>query len=145
MSSTISPSPEGPPYIGALLRLGRQRVRARLNAAIVTAGFDDLHETHFPFFSYPAPDAIRPADIARRLDMSRQATNHLLGQLETLGYIERRAPEGTDRRLVYLSPRGWRVCETIFACLRDIHAELARDIGQQRFADFMAVLRQIAL
>lgn len=155
MSSTNSPPPharvvaastvDGPPFVGALLRLAHQRVRARLNEAIIAAGFDDLQESHFPVFSYPAPDAVRPLDLARRLGVSRQALNHLLGQLETLGYLERRVPPDGGRRLVYLTERGWRVCEPIFACLRDIQAEWAREIGPQRFAEFMNVLRKVAL
>ncbi len=142
---STGPATDGPPFIGALLRLGWQRIRTRLNAAIVAAGFDDLHETHFPFFSYPAPDAIRPAEVARRMGMSRQAANHLLSQLEQLGYIERRAPAGSERRLVYLTGRGWQVAEVIFACLRTLHAAYAREIGAERFAEFLRILRRIAL
>jgi len=29
-------------------------------------------------FSYPPPDGIRPSDLARRLNISRQAANHLI-------------------------------------------------------------------
>lgn len=131
-------------YVGALLRLCWQRVRARINDAIRAAGFDDLQEIHMLVFSYPPPDGVRPSDLARRLNMSRQATNHVIAQMETLGYLERRAAEGGERRLVYLTARGWSVGDAIFACLRDLQAEWAREIGPDRFADFMAVLRTLA-
>ena len=135
---------EGPPYVGALLRLCWQRVRTRMDEAIRAAGFTDLQDSHLPVFSYPPPDGVRPSELARRIRMSRQATNHIIGQLEALGYLERRAVEGSDRRLVYMTERAWRVAETIFACLRAVQAEWAEEIGEERFGAFMAVLRYLA-
>ncbi len=135
---------DGPPFVGALLRLSWQRVRARLNAAIRAAGFDDLQEAHFTIFSYPVPDGVRPSELARHIGASRQAANHLIAQMETLGYLERRAPAGSRRRLVYLTRRGHRVVEVTFACLRAIQTEWAQEAGAARFADFMALLRRFA-
>ena len=34
---------------------------------------------------YPHPDGVRPNDLAERINMTKQATNYLLGQLEALG------------------------------------------------------------
>ncbi len=131
-------------YVGALLRLSWQRLRQRLNEAVHAAGFDDLQETHMLVFSYPPADGVRPSELARRLGMSRQAANHVIGQMETMGYLKRRAAPGGERRLVYLTARAWRVADVIFACLREIEAEWAREVGKERFAEFMAVLRQLA-
>lgn len=135
---------EGPPYIGALLRLTWRRVRARIHDAVRAAGFTDLQDAHFAVFTYPLPDGVRPSDLARQMQMSRQATNHLITQLERLGYLERRAAHHGGRRLVHLTERGRQVGEAIYACLRRLHAELADTIGQQRFHDFMAVLRELS-
>ncbi len=135
----------GPPFVGALLRLCWQRVRSRMHEAIRAAGFADLQDAHLAVFSYPLPDGVRPSELARRIGMSRQATNHLIGQMEALGYLERRAPGGGgDRRLVHLTERGWRVGEAIFACLRDLQTEWAAEIGRERFGDFVDVLRRLA-
>jgi DNA-binding MarR family transcriptional regulator len=134
----------GPPFVGALLRQCWRRVRDRIQDAIRAAGFDDLQEAHLAVFTYPLPDGVRPADLARRMGMSPQATNYLIAQVEALGYLERRAAKGSDRRLVYLTERGWQVGETIFACLRELQAEWAAEVGQKRFAEFMDVLRRLA-
>jgi DNA-binding MarR family transcriptional regulator len=134
-----------PPFIGALLRLTWQRVRSRMHSAIREAGFTDLQEAHFAVFSYPLPDGIRPSELARNMRMSRQAANYLIVQLEELGYLERRAPRGSDRRLVHLSARGRRVGETIFACLRDLQAEWAAEVGKDDFRRFMEVLRHLSV
>lgn len=136
---------DGPPFVGALLRLCWRRVRDRLHEAIRGAGFTDLQDPHLAVFSYPLPDGVRPSELAHKIGMSRQATNYLIGQMEELGYLERRATKGGgERRLVYLTDRGWQVGDVIFACLRDLEAEWAEEIGPERFGDFMDVLRRLA-
>ena len=95
---------EGPPYVGALLRQCLEHVRARMEADIKAAGFTDLQPAHLAVFSFPPPDGMRPSDLARRIRMSRQATNHIIGQLEALGYLERRAERRGERRRIYLTP-----------------------------------------
>ncbi|WP_206020456.1 MarR family winged helix-turn-helix transcriptional regulator [Rhodovarius crocodyli] len=143
MPSSVS-IPDAPPYVGALLRMGWQRVRDRVDAAIARAGFTDLQGAQLSVFSYPLPEAGRPADLARRLSISRQAMNHLLGQMEAQGYLERRIKGPGPRRLVYLTPRGEAVAAVIFACLQEIQAEWAAEVGEERFRDFIAMLRRFA-
>ena len=134
----------GPPFVGALLRICWQRVRAHMHEAIRAHGFTDLQEAHFAIFSYPLPTGVRPSDLARQLRMSRQATNYLVGQMEALGYLERRAGPTGDRRLIFLTGRGTRVAEVIYACLRDLQAQWAHEVGQDRFETFLDVLRALA-
>jgi DNA-binding MarR family transcriptional regulator len=134
----------GPPYVGALLRLCWLRVRARMHDAIRANGFTDLQEAHFAVFSYPLPDGVRPSDLARQLRMSRQATNYLVGQMEALGYLERRVGPHGKRTLVYLTERGWRVAHVIYACLRELQTQWAEEAGRERFRTFMDVLRLLA-
>jgi hypothetical protein len=55
-------SDPGPPYVGALLRICWQRVRAHLHDAIRANGFTDLQEAHFAAFSYPLPSGVRPSE-----------------------------------------------------------------------------------
>jgi DNA-binding MarR family transcriptional regulator len=134
----------GPPYVGALLRLCWQRVRAHMHEAIRANGFTDLQEAHFAVFSYPLPNGVRPSDLARQLRISRQATNYLVGQMEGLGYLERRIGPNGDRRLVYLTERGSRVADVIYASLRELQAQWADEVGHDRFKTFMEVLRLLS-
>lgn len=134
-----------PPFIGALLRLCWQRVRHRIAEAIRAEGFTDLQDAHLVVLRYPPPDRVRPSALARQLGMSRQATNYIVAQLEELGYLERRAAPNETRRLIYLTPQGWRVVETIHACLRELQEEWAAQVGQRRFDVLMAVLRELAV
>jgi DNA-binding MarR family transcriptional regulator len=135
---------EGPPYVGALLRQCLEHVRARMEADLKSAGFTDLLPAHLAVFSFPPPDGVRPSDLARRLRMSRQATNHIIGQLEALGYLERRAERKGERRRIYLTPRTWGMVKIVHATLLEIQGEWAADIGPDRFGDFMTTLRRFA-
>lgn len=107
-------------------------------------GFADLQDAHLAVFSYPLPDGVRPSDLARQLHISRQATNYLVGQLEALGYLERRAGPGNDRRRVYLTGRGQSVADVIYASLGDLQMQWAREVGDDRFMVFMDVLKLLS-
>jgi DNA-binding MarR family transcriptional regulator len=137
-------APSAPPFFGAMLRIVWQHVRGRMLRAIHEAGFTDFQEAHFAVFSYPLPAGTKPAELARQKRMSRQAINYLLAQLEDLQYVERRAPEGSERRLVYLSPRGLEVAQVIFGCLQRLHADWAQHVGQERFEAFVDVLKELS-
>lgn len=150
-ANPFSPSPNadqrgqaGPPYVGALLRLCWRRVRDHLHEAIRAAGFTDLQDSHLAVFSYPLPDGVRPSELGRRIGMSRQATNHIISQMEAMGYVERRASRPGERRLVHLTDRGWQVSEAIFATLADLQERWAEEIGRARFTEFLDVLRSLA-
>ncbi len=78
------------PLVGALLRRPLQRVRRQIHASVVANGFTDIHPAHLNVFQYPGPRGVRPSELARAADMTKQAMNHLLGQLTDRGYLERR-------------------------------------------------------
>lgn len=142
--SIQSSGASGPPFFGALMRIVWQHVRGRMLGAIHDAGFTDFHEAHFAVFSFPLPDGTRPSEMARQKRMSRQAVNYIVGQLEELGYVERRVADAGDRRLVFLSPRGKQVAKVIFECLRNLHETWALEVGEERFDAFLDVLGQLA-
>lgn len=135
---------EGPPFVGALLRLCLQRVRGEMQDAARAAGFTDLLDAHWAILTWPPPDGVRPSELARRMGATRQAANHLIGQMEAMGYLERRGEGEGARRLVWLTPRGHALVGVIHDCLRRLHHDWAAEIGAARFAEFLAVLRRIA-
>ena len=100
---------EKAPYIGALLRLAHQVARSRLLQALAERGMDDINEAYFGLFQYPPIDGMRPAALAKQLGVSKQAMNHLLGQLEKLGYLQRRRERENGHTAVHLTERGWLV------------------------------------
>src|SRR6476469_2467441 len=99
--------PFGPPLIGALLRVPWEAVQRHMLERLHERGFDDLDAAHLQVFQYPGPQGTRPTDLAARRRITKQALNYLLGELERLGYLERRAdPEDQRSKRVVLSGRG---------------------------------------
>jgi DNA-binding MarR family transcriptional regulator len=131
------------PFVGALLRMAYQITREYQLGALRKHGFSDLNQALLNMMVYPHPDGVRPGDLAKRINMTRQATNYLLGQLEALGYIERKAQKGGTRRLVFLTRRGWQSIDRHRAAVLELEAQWAKAIGQKRFNDFKETLVQL--
>src|SRR3954451_1164103 len=94
----------------------------------------------------PVPGTTRawPSELAARLRISKQALNYLLGGLERLGYLERRAdPDDLRSKRIILSKRG----KAAVAVIRDAVAESERiwteQLGDTRFAQLRALLVEI--
>ena len=132
------------PNVGALLRMAYQVARERQFTALIEKGYGDLNQALLNVFLYPSPDRVRPSTLAERANMTKQAMNYLLGQLEALGYIERRADRNDGRRLVFLTPRGWQVVDTILTAVGEVEAEWKSVLGKRRFGEFMNTLRQLS-
>ena len=96
-----------PPLLGALVRRPAEAVHLRILREANEAGFTDLVPAHLAVLRYPGPDGRRPSDLAAEVGATKQAMNYLLGQLEQLGYVERRDDPGDQRsKRVHLTERG---------------------------------------
>jgi DNA-binding MarR family transcriptional regulator len=142
--TTTTDSVLGPPLIGALLRMPVDLVRGRMLEALHRDGFDDVVSAHFAVLNYPGPDGRRPADIAAQTGMSKQALHYLLGQLETLGYIERHAdPDDQRAKRVSLTDRGYAAGRTLRAAVAALEDEWAGKLGRKEFDQLKALLRRL--
>jgi DNA-binding MarR family transcriptional regulator len=73
--------------------------------------------------------------------MTKQAVNYLLGQLETLGYLERRPdPEDLRSKRVYLTDRGEATRKAIRDTVRDVEAAWAEELGGDELEQLRALL-----
>jgi DNA-binding MarR family transcriptional regulator len=131
------------PQVGALLRMAYQVTRKYQLEVLKAGGFGDLNQALLNVMVYPHPDGVRPSDLAERINMTKQATNYLLGQLEALGYIERKALKGNSRRLVFLTRRGWQSIDLHRAAIVEVEAHWAKVIGQKRFNEFKGTLERL--
>lgn len=107
-------------------------------------GFADFDPAYLNVFQYPGPQDARPSDLAARLRISKQALNHLLGQLEKLGYLERR-PDADDLRSkrVSLTTRGHSAIGVIRDAVAEIEESWAQQLGEERLAELRQLLRDV--
>jgi DNA-binding MarR family transcriptional regulator len=140
-SDFTTEEPVGPPLIGALLRVPWEAVQRRMLEHLHERGFDDLDAAHLHVFQYPGPQGARPSELAARLRISKQALNYLLGELERLGYLERRRdPDDLRSKRVALTPRGVSAIAAIRDAVADTEAEWAERLGAERFAELRSLL-----
>lgn len=140
----VEARPFGPPLAGALLRVPYQAVQRHMLERLHERGFDDLEPAHMTVFSYPGPQGSRPSELAVRLGVSKQALNYLLGQLERLGYLERK-PDPDDRRSrrVALTARGVAAGLAMRDAVRELEAVWAEGLGEGRFAELRWLLIEL--
>jgi DNA-binding MarR family transcriptional regulator len=141
-SSRFTKPPE--PLIGALLRMPWEAVQKRMLERLHERGFDDLDAAHLNVFQYPGPEGARPSELAARLRMTKQALNYLLGELERLGYIERRAdPDDLRSKRVVLTRRGKSLIPVIREAVGEMETEWSKQLGPKRFAQLKGLLRDL--
>jgi len=144
--STGSPTtaPLGPPLIGALLRMPGDVVRRRMLSALHDRGFTDIVPAHLALMRWPGPQGQRPSDIAGQTEMTKQAVNYLLGQLEALGYVERR-PDTDDQRSrrVHLTPRGREAAQIMRDAVTELEAEWSALLGRDDFECLRTLLTRL--
>lgn len=132
--------------IGELLRVPGQAVMRHIAGALARAGYADLRPAHMPIFIYldHPPAGTRVTDLADRAQVTKQSMGELVTYLEERGYVER-MPDPTDRRakLVRFTDRGWAVHETAPRIALDLEADWAARIGQQRFDQLRAILKEL--
>ena len=133
--------PFGPPLIGALLRMPWEAVQRQMLARLHERGFDDFDAAYLDVFQYPGPQGARPSELAGRLQISKQALNYLLGELERLGYLERRQdPEDLRSKRIALTARGASAIIVIREAVGEMEATWAQQLGAKRFAQLRNLL-----
>ena len=136
--------PFGPPLVGALLRVPWEAVQQHMLERLHERGFDDLDAAHLHVFQYPGPQGSRPTKLAARLQISKQALNYLLGELERLGYLERRRdPDDLRSKRVALTRRGVSAVGVIREAVAEMEASWAQRLGPERFDQLRSLLLEL--
>jgi DNA-binding MarR family transcriptional regulator len=132
------------PYIGALLRMAWQRVRARIYSGVQHDGYTDLNPAHVSLFRYEGIDGKRPTQVAEAMQITKQSVHDLIRHLERRGYAQFR-PDPSDRRarLIRLTPKGRRLAATARKYAIAAENELKQELGHARFQVFRETLRKM--
>ena len=143
--TNLPASPFGAPLIGALLRMPWETVRRRMLERLHERGFRDLDAPHLNVLLFPGPEGLKPTELATRMSASKQSVNHLLGQLERFGYLERRGhPHDLRSKRIHLTPRGRTVALTIREAVEQVEREWALLIGRKRLEHLRETLRALS-
>jgi DNA-binding MarR family transcriptional regulator len=136
--------PFGPPLIGALLRAPWELVQSHMLERLHERGFGDFDAPYLIVFQYPGPQGARPSDLAARLRISKQALNYLLGELERLGYLERRPnPDDLRSKHIVLTARGVAAIGVIREAVDEMEDRWAEELGAERFGQLRELLHEL--
>jgi DNA-binding MarR family transcriptional regulator len=143
-TTSVSEGPFGPPLIGALLRMPWDAVQQHMLDRLHERGFGDFDTAYLIVFQYPGPQGTRPSELAARLRISKQALNYLLGELERLGYLERRAdPDDLRSKRIALTPRGIAAVGVIREAVGEVETTWAQQLGAERFDELRRLLLEL--
>jgi DNA-binding MarR family transcriptional regulator len=111
-----------------------QGTRDQIGESVRAAGFPDVTQAHVSLFRYPGLDRTRPSQLAQELQISKQAINDLLRDLEHRGYLTREV-DANDRRsrLIRLTTSGKQLERAIQQAARQADADLENRLGHARF------------
>lgn len=120
-------------------------MRAEMLDRLHRAGFPDVTYAHLPIFRFEGPQGRRPTEIAATARLSKQTVNDVLGQLERLGYLQRKPhPDDGRARVVRLTARGRRLDAAIWEAGREVERTWRQRIGDPAWGVFREVLDQLA-
>jgi DNA-binding MarR family transcriptional regulator len=121
------------------LQLGEE-----LSEWIASADRPRLTAAHFRLLNQLEPGGSRISDLAPRMWITKQALGQLAMQLCDRGFVTLE-PDPGDRRakLVRLTPAGVRAAELARRTAAMVEARWRREVGEERYAIFRAVLAQL--
>jgi DNA-binding MarR family transcriptional regulator len=102
-----------------------------------------LARSHSLVFAHLDSDGTRPAEIARRAGISRQAVGQTVAQMKDLGLVKL-APDPTNRRarLVQPTAKGRKALERTGSGASAAEKALSRRIGSSRVKSLREALEQ---
>lgn len=132
------------PSVVALLRMVWEDAILEVHEGLVDAGFDDIRPGHRIVLPDVLTAGLRPTELASRLGVSKQAANDVLREFEAGGYITL-VPDPDDGRAkrIVATERGTALVRTALDVSGRITGRWAERIGEERFAAFKDVLREM--
>jgi len=137
--------PEVPPderHVSMMLGFLAQDIRQ----AFAGSDWHGLRQSHFRVLSgVPADRGVTITELAERVSMTKQGCGQFVTQLCETGHLEIR-PNPADRRtrVVVRTPLGRRTMRRVIARNEQLERIWARRVGPRRYAQFRAVLEELA-
>lgn len=111
-------------------RLVNERAIARVNEQPAAIPLRPSHTNLFPHLDF---DGVRITELARRLDISKQAVSQTIAELELMDVVETIADPSDGRaRLARFTEKGRQAIFQGLGVLRSIEAEIEKGIGKPK-------------
>jgi DNA-binding MarR family transcriptional regulator len=127
-----------------LLFRAARLVNERAVAHARDAGATNLRLAHTQLFPHIAFDGIRMTEIAKRLEVTKQAIGPLVDDLVAAGMVER-IPDPSDQRakLIRWTRRGRRALEHGLGVLAQLERDVAATVGAARMSSLADTLQAV--
>jgi DNA-binding MarR family transcriptional regulator len=121
-----------------------ETIREGILDGLSERGFTDLNASHLSVMLYPGPQGRRPSEVAAQRNMSKQAVNYILGQLEEMGYLIR-LDDTDDQRFkrIALTERGRDAGLAMREVVREIEVDWESRLGPDRYAELRTLLADL--
>ena len=112
-----------------------------LQALLKSGGFEGYNKSQSMMIMYVSSGVRRPAEIARKMRLSRQAIGHIAGQLLEMKVLEAN-PDPDDGRSVVLgfAPKARGLQATARGIIATLEARLEQRIGARKMAALTEIL-----
>jgi DNA-binding MarR family transcriptional regulator len=125
------------------IEFGEWMVRAS-NSRAHTLGHKNLRPAHARFMVFLGWEGSRITDIAKAMDVTKNAVGQLVTELEGLGYVERVPDPGDGRaKIVRYTDEGKALIADAAAIADQLNTEIANIIGMKRLGELRSMLADI--
>lgn len=132
-----------PEPLTVLLETASQSVLHSLTARLRAGGFLTITESHLVLFGNLDCGATHAAQIAHRMQVSRQAISKTLRELQALGFIQLDDDHyRRNQKLVVMTKRGMQLAVAARSELRAIETAIANEIGARAMAALRGALEK---
>lgn len=125
------------------IEFGEWMVRAS-NSHAHTLGHSKLRPAHARFMVFLGWEGSRITDIAKAMDVTKNAVGQLVSEMEDLGYVER-VPDSADGRakIVRYTKKGRALIADAAAIAKRLDGEIEAVIGARRLTELRSTLADI--
>lgn len=130
-----------PEPLTVMLQAASQSILHDLIGRLRALGYADITEPHLILFGNLDCGATHAAQIAQRMQVSRQAISKTLRELQSLGWIQLEDdPARRNQKLVVMTQQGMKLAIDARTALEEIENLLAEQIGDETMAKLRSAL-----
>jgi DNA-binding MarR family transcriptional regulator len=116
-----------------------------IDAGVRAHGFTEVRPAHGFAFALLSHGGATTVELARYLDITKQAASQMVEDLVERGYVERRPhPDDARARLIVLTDKGWACTRAAEEAADEILRPWADALGTERLAALRADLSRLA-